>query len=153
MTRINADIDPYYLCDQHLIAEYREIVRIPNCVRKDIYKNSTRELPKHFKLGSGHVLYFYNKIKFLHKRFNKLRNEMRKRKIVCNLGDDMFLYDDLKPFYNDIHSNELLDGNIEVCERIVERIETTKKQTTYYGKKISKQDYIKIITNEYFKRN
>ena len=151
MTRINANIDPYYLCDQHLIAEYREIVRIPNCVRKDITKNLARQLPKQFKLGSGHVLYFYNKIRFLHKRFNKLRNEMRKRNIQCNLSDNMFLYDDLKPFYNDIHSNELLDANMEVCGRITERVETMKKQLTYYGEKMSKQDYIKTIRNEYIK--
>ena len=34
MTRVNVGIPPVELVDQHLLAEHREIKRIPNCVAK-----------------------------------------------------------------------------------------------------------------------
>ena len=37
MTRINVGISPAELNDKHLIAEHREIKRIPNCVAKGKY--------------------------------------------------------------------------------------------------------------------
>ena len=37
MTRINVGIPPAELVNQHLIAEHREIKRIPNCIAKGRY--------------------------------------------------------------------------------------------------------------------
>ena len=37
MTRINVGIPPADLVNQHLIAEHREIKRIPNCIAKGKY--------------------------------------------------------------------------------------------------------------------
>jgi hypothetical protein len=34
MTRINTGIPPKELTDKHLLAEHREIKRIPNCIKK-----------------------------------------------------------------------------------------------------------------------
>ena len=38
MTRINVGMMPCELTRQHLIAEHREIKRIPNCIKKGRYK-------------------------------------------------------------------------------------------------------------------
>ena len=60
MTRINAGILPKDLTSKHLIAEHREIKRIPNCVGKGKYNMDN--IPDKFKLGTGHVKFFYNKL-------------------------------------------------------------------------------------------
>ena len=46
MTRINVGIPPSELNDKHLIAEAREIKRVPNCVAKGRY--NLKSQPKEF---------------------------------------------------------------------------------------------------------
>lgn len=77
MTRINAGIPPADLSDKHLIAEHREIKRIPNTINsgKAILKN----IPPKFTMGTGHVKFFYDKLLYLHKRYQKIYNECIKR--------------------------------------------------------------------------
>lgn len=77
MTRISSTIKPEELCDQMLIAEHREIVRIPNCIKSG--KAKVEGIPEDFRLGSGHVKFFYNKIAYLYMRYNRLRQECLKR--------------------------------------------------------------------------
>ena len=77
MTRINVGIPPAELINQHLIAEHREIKRIPNCIAKGKY--NMEGIPDKFKLGTGHVKFFYNKLLYLKKRYISLYNECIKR--------------------------------------------------------------------------
>ena len=77
MTRINVGIQPVELTDQHLIAEHREIKRIPNCIAKGKY--NMEGIPDKFKLGTGHVKFFYNKLLYLKNRYTSLYNECIKR--------------------------------------------------------------------------
>ena len=77
MTRINVGIPPAELGDRHLIAEHREIKRIPNCINKGRY--SLDNLPKLFKLGTGHVKFFYDKLFYLKRRYDSLYDECQKR--------------------------------------------------------------------------
>lgn len=79
MTRINAGIRPYQLTRQHLLAEHREIKRIPNHVFKFRDRIDIKAIPPVFKLGTGHVKFFYNKIKYLQKRYTEIYNECIKR--------------------------------------------------------------------------
>ena len=72
MTRINL-VPPAELCDQHLLAEHRELTRIPNAVAKG--KFSLKGQPSDYKLGEGHVRFFFNKLMFLKKRFDILHEE------------------------------------------------------------------------------
>ena len=81
MTRINI-INPQELTDQHLIAEYREITMVPGSLNRTLnskigYQES--RVPKQYTLNSGHVYFFYNKGKYLHKRYKELINEMKRR--------------------------------------------------------------------------
>ena len=77
MTRINVGIPPTELVNQHLIAEHREIKRIPNCIAKGKY--NMEGIPDKFKLGIGHVKFFYNKLLYLKNRYISLYNECIKR--------------------------------------------------------------------------
>ena len=77
MTRINVGIPPAELNGRHLIAEHREIKRIPNLVNRGRY--SLDNQPDTFKLGKGHVKFFYDKLLYLKRRYDALYNECRKR--------------------------------------------------------------------------
>ena len=77
MTRINVAFRAKELVREHLIAEHREIVRIPNCVAKGRY--SLLNAPKDFKLGTGHVKFFYDKMTYLKKRYHEIYNECVER--------------------------------------------------------------------------
>ena len=81
MTRINL-VEPSELTDQHLIAEYREIFMVGGSLRRTLvskggYQES--KVPKRYTLNAGHVYFFYNKGKYLHKRYHQLIDEMKKR--------------------------------------------------------------------------
>jgi len=73
MTRINASIPPFELCDTHLLAEHREITRVPNTIRSG--RAIIKDIPKKFTLGIGHVKFFYNKVGFIKNRYELLYNE------------------------------------------------------------------------------
>jgi len=77
VTRINVGIDPSELPDRLLIAEHREITRIPNAVRSGRAKFD--QLPTEFKLGIGHVRFFYDKLGYLEQRYLSLFQECQKR--------------------------------------------------------------------------
>ncbi len=81
MTRINL-VEPSELTDQHLIAEYREIFMVGGSLNRTLNsKVGYREdrVPKRYTLNTGHVYFFYNKGKYLHKRYHELIDEMKKR--------------------------------------------------------------------------
>ena len=67
MTRINVGIHPSELPIKMLIAEHREIKRIPNCIKSGRY--SLDGIPSKFTLGTGHVKFFYNKLAYLRRRY------------------------------------------------------------------------------------
>lgn len=77
MTRINIGIPPQKLTRQHLIAEHRELKRIPNMVRTG--KAKIENIPEQFKLGTGHVKFFYDKLGYLRQRYRELYHECKRR--------------------------------------------------------------------------
>lgn len=145
MTRINANIKPEMLIDQHLRAEYREMVRIPNAVIKMGERVLTKKIPAEFRLGTGHVIFFYNKLKFLHRRFNALRDEMNRRGFKTNMDDEMFRHDSLYKHlaYGDLDPLELTQANKLVVERIISNIQNTMKTRPTLNR-------VPIDTEQYF---
>lgn len=124
MTRINSDIDPKLLKRMHLLAELREITMVPGSLKRSLMAKShfriLSSIPKQFTLNAGHVSFFYNKLTFLKKRFNRLADEMERRgynpdrsRIVAFDG-----FNDL--FYNDWVSTDIDDAIVH--ERIALRI-------------------------------
>lgn len=73
MTRINCGIPVKELTDKHLLAEHREIKRIPNLIRQGKYNLDGQ--PKFFTLGKGHVKFFYDKLNYLLKRYEEIHKE------------------------------------------------------------------------------
>jgi deoxyribonuclease (pyrimidine dimer) len=77
MTRINVGILPEELPNKLLIAEHREIKRIPNVVKSG--KFSLANQPKSFTLGTGHVKFLYSRLLYLRKRYEAIYAECLKR--------------------------------------------------------------------------
>jgi len=77
MTRINVGIPPEKLSRQHLLAEHREIKRIPNMVRSG--RANLNNIPEKFTLGKGHVKFFYDKLFYLLTRYNHIYTECTRR--------------------------------------------------------------------------
>lgn len=77
MTRINVGVSPSELPGKLLLAEHREITRIPNAVKSG--RAVFKDIPKLFTLGKGHVKFFYDKCGYLAVRYSLLYTECRKR--------------------------------------------------------------------------
>lgn len=78
MTRINVGVHPSELTRQHLLAEHREIKRIPNAIRNG--RCNLNGIPDKFCLGKGHVKFFYNKLGYLLKRYRLIYEECLSKK-------------------------------------------------------------------------
>lgn len=80
MTRINV-VPVESLHRAHLIAEYRELPRVFALAHKASQspKPWTDKQPKAYTLGTGHVLFFYDKLGYLAERHKELTQEMLKR--------------------------------------------------------------------------
>tara|TARA_R100000008_G_scaffold61656_1_gene38985 strand:+ start:225 stop:632 length:408 start_codon:yes stop_codon:yes gene_type:complete len=80
MTRINI-VHPSELTDQHLIAEYREIFMVGSSLQRSLKSKNwnPKDIPIKFTLNTGHVKFFYDKGKYLFKRYDELRIEMKAR--------------------------------------------------------------------------
>ena len=82
MTRINLVV-PSELSDQHLVAEYREIFMVGSSLQRSMksknWEKTLANIPKKYTLNKGHVTFFYDKGKYLYKRYDSLVEEMKKR--------------------------------------------------------------------------
>lgn len=79
--RINV-IDVVQLPDQHLRAEYREILMSCHYYRKSANSEKgiqRNKIPKQYTLNKGHAMFFYDKMGYVQKRHNLLEIEMIKR--------------------------------------------------------------------------
>ncbi len=135
MTRINLVI-PKELTDQHLMAEIKEINQLAGQFRTSLNsKKGIIDIPKNFTLNKGHVKYFYNKGKYLHKRFLLLKQEAIERKfdIKVNFNNEWLknqkidLYQDWEPSLNDLEI---------IRERIKTKINMKPTWYKYYGKSL-----------------
>ena len=79
MVRVNI-VDPKCLTDQHLVAEYLEIMMLMSYIRK---YGSLEDIPSNYRLGAGHMKFFKNKVGYLVKRFDCIKKEMKKRGFVA----------------------------------------------------------------------
>lgn len=116
MTRINVAIKPAELPDKLLLAELREIKRIPNVIRQGKYNLSG--IPDQFTLGTGHVKFFYNKLEYLLKRYLALRREALERGF--NVSDWSDAWNGVPPELMNDYNETLRDRSI-LIERIAEK--------------------------------
>lgn len=79
MTRVNV-VEPSELHDLHLLAEYRELPRVFALAERASKDDAWRKRqPEAYTLGTGHVLFFYDKLRWLSKRHKQLVREMQHR--------------------------------------------------------------------------
>lgn len=121
MTRINVSIPPSELNTRHLLAEHREIKRIPNVVAKGKY--NLKNIPKKFKLGKGHVAFFYDKLLYLKNRYEDIYKECMNRKFnVTYYGN---AWDNVpKSLMNDYTPSK--EDELIIRQRIKERLESKR---------------------------
>jgi deoxyribonuclease (pyrimidine dimer) len=138
MTRINC-IDPKYLLDQHLMAEYREINMVSPALNRSKKAKPLSKLlqsiPKAYTLNKGHVTFFYDKAYYLEHRYQELTKELKNRNYNIDderaLNLDSFIEPELKKDWTP--TPEAVQINIE---RIIIRFNQKPKFYTYNKIKI-----------------
>ena len=141
MTRINSAIPVKNLTDEHLLAEHREIKRLPYQLSKS--HNNLYLAPKKFALGKGHVLFFLDKMGFILKRYIALYEECIRRGF--NVQNYSKNWGTVNPeFMKDYEPTK--EERQLLVERITDRIVNGKKPYYhYYGRQISKEEAVAIL--------
>jgi deoxyribonuclease (pyrimidine dimer) len=134
MTRINI-VSPSELTDQHLVAEYGEMLRIGVALQKSLQGKTKIQIPKNFVLGTGHMKFFYDKGTYLEKRYYKIREEMINRGMKPDLSKSFNIDKFPDDFKNDWTLTEK-DATI-IRERLKEKISQKPNWYKYYGKPLS----------------
>lgn len=122
MTRISVGFNKH-LVDKNLNRERIEVLRIPNAIKKGTAKVNLKKIPKDFRLGHLHVVFFYDKIGFLKRHYEELTAECIRRGF--NPTDYSDAFEGIpEHLMNDYEPTEY-DRQI-VRERITERLKTMK---------------------------
>lgn len=139
MVRVNL-INPRNLMDQHLVAEYNEILMLLGHVRNSV---KLETIPRNYTLGRGHINFFKNKLLYLKKRHEFLKEEMKTRGFKPSKRINLeefpgYLVNDWVPDY---HDKRLIKS------RLIEKVEKKPWYYTYYGEKKSLSFYKELIEN------
>lgn len=129
MTRINV-VPVTELCDKHLLAEHRELVRIPNNLVSGKLSFQYDDRPDEYTLGAGHIKFFTNKLRYLFNRYQLLNDECIKRGFnVTYMWPQHFFnqttlryWDDYRPTRSALYQNRL---------RIKDRMPANARHTAY----------------------
>lgn len=89
MVRVNL-IEPNKLADQHLIAEYNEILMLLGYVKRN---PAVVSIPEFYVLGPGHIRFFKNKLLYLKNRHESIKQEMIKRRFTPTKSIDLSIFD------------------------------------------------------------
>lgn len=137
MTRINT-YPVQFLSNSHLIAEYRELPRIPNRVASGKpYPN----IPETYRMGKGHESFFGDKVDWLHSRHLQILAELQRRTVMypnrfggeyaIDIDDTCLeincIYPDLYQWWEPTKAAHLTN-----IERVIERMLGAGKMD-YYG--------------------
>lgn len=135
MVRINL-ITPKNLADQHLIAEYNEILMLIGHIKKF---PKIKTITKDYTLGKGHLNFFKNKIKYLKERHELIKKEMKKRNFKT---EKTIILNEFKKEQKKDWKPKPEDFKI-IKERIIEKIKLKPTYYRYYG---VKKDYKILIS-------
>ncbi len=138
MVRVNL-INPKSLSDQHLVAEYDEILMLISYIKK--FPN-TKDIPQEYCLGKGHMKFFKDKVLYLKARHEEIKKEMKKREFKTNktISLDGFRKENLtnwKPKKADVEI---------ITKRLSEKLRKKPKFYRYYKEK-KKLDFFLTLLN------
>lgn len=137
MVRVNL-IKPSSLTDQHLVAEYLEILMLLGYVKKH---PSLEGIPSEYTLGKGHIKFFKNKLRYLQRRHEMVKKEMKKRGFKTDKSVKIGRFK--KELCRDWRPKEN-DKRI-IKKRLSEKIRMKPSYYKYYGEKKSKTFYLNLI--------
>lgn len=151
MTRINYGILPKHLPDKLLLAEHREIKRIPKVYEKALKSGSINRIPKSFTLGIGHVLYFIDKPSYTYHRYISIYNECLLRGFkVEDYSNNWYIYK-LHPIKDTSKRASYKEVQI-IINRLIDRAVQFKYPTLRYeGLPYSKWEFINLLKEKYGK--
>jgi deoxyribonuclease (pyrimidine dimer) len=137
MVRINL-INPKNLSDQHLIAEYNEILMLIGYVKKH---PQLEKIPKNYALGKGHIIFFKNKLKYLKNRHEQIKKEMKKRgfKAEKTINIGKFSKEMQKDWRPSAKDKEIIK------KRLIERVKLKPDFHKYYRKKRTKKFLVDLV--------
>ena len=151
MTRVNANIKPRELVDNHLSAEFFEIRRV-RLYKPDLSINS-------FRLGKGHVKFFSTYRRTTYKRVCSINKELIKRRLIPKKSSKS-----LKDLFKESWGKDIKEGleyrykpkDNDICRhRIMEsliKIHNKGNNIKYNKGNITISDAIKLLefeTEEY----
>lgn len=137
MVRINIT-SPRNLADQHLIAEYNEILMLVGYARKH---PGIKCVPARYCLGKGHITFFKNKLLYLAKRHEEIKKEMKRRgfkprKSISLKRFKKYLLNDWKPCAPD---------QKVIKRRLIEKLSKKSDFYRYYGEKKPVGFFIRLL--------
>jgi len=140
MVRINL-VNPKKLSDQHLIAEYDEILMLLSYIKKN---PDIKDIPKEYCLGKGHIKFFKNKVLYLKKRHELIKKEMKRRGFQTNKTINLNDFKktnkgDWKPKKEDFYL---------IKNRITYKLKLKPKYYRYYKKHKLSSFFIKLLDND-----
>ena len=132
MTRINI-VPVEELTDQHLMAEYREIFMIGSALQISLKSENwdPERIPDEFTLNTGHVMFFYDKGKYLYKRYKQIQKELTKRNFKLDSTRLFKVTQFPTEYYNDWEPTK--EDQAIVWQRIEERIQQKPEWYRHYG--------------------
>lgn len=143
MTRVNSAIPVRLLCDELLLAEHREIKRLPKVLEKSLRSRRLFKVPETFVLGPGHVKFFMDKMEFIKQRYVEIYNECVSRGFA--IQDYSSSFDHIPPEYMNAYEPTSQEHDL-LIDRISTRIKESKKSKFHYYKKaISKDEAIAFL--------
>lgn len=143
MTRVNSSLNPKFLTNEHLLAEHREIKRLPSAYLKAIQSGSILKIPDRFLLGKGHILFHLDKGNYTYNRYLSIHKECLVRRFnVIDYSDNWKVY---KPEHWGSYVENERDRDL-IISRIIENIKSsTLKEYHYFSEKISASDAIDLL--------
>lgn len=139
MVRINI-ISPLALADQHLVAEYNEMLMLLGYVRKYPDKDN---IPSQYLLGPGHIRFFKDKLGYIANRHELLKKEMRRRGFKPE--KTIMLSEFPKNLHGKWRASEQ-DKKI-IRARIISKLQNKPGYYRYYGKYRPTSFLVKLIEN------
>ena len=145
MTRVNI-ISPSLLTDQHLLAEVREITRLPANLYTSLNAKiplKLTDIPPEYVLGTGHVKHFFNKFTFLKKRHEALVVECLARGFeLSHTTSDIF--DQVPDQYKNDWTPNSKEINLNLL-RLCDKINMKPMFYRYYRRTIELDHYVKLM--------
>lgn len=146
MTRINSAIPVIKLTDEHLLAEHREIKRLPANFVKSLESGALKRIPEEFCLGKGHVIFFLDKARFTLDRYRLIREECLRRGFNVPDYSENWKLVSLKSCWKSHIPTE--KEKVLLIQRISEKIKGSPKACFHYERRpVTKEEAAKILTD------